>query len=259
MVRRAVMDSGCARGAGESRVCTAHSARPGWTLLEVLVVVGIVAVLVALLLPAVASARRHSKLIQCQSNLRDLGQALHAYAGENGGWMYPVDKDPDTGKPRTHHGINLPPHERWPALVYKMSSVAGPLPYDPASYTMDPYDPQTFPAAPFTPAVLRCPTDEDPAESHTYVLNGHLGHRGFRLGSKDLLGRGSDEVILAGEKLSAQRDYFMQQADFKRVVDSFRHGADKGSNYLFLDGHVDLQLPRGIIGGIDPWDVDRGG
>jgi prepilin-type N-terminal cleavage/methylation domain-containing protein/prepilin-type processing-associated H-X9-DG protein len=229
----------------------------GWTLIELLVVIGILAVLAGLLFPAFSAARDQAATLRCQANLRDLGQALHAYAAANGGWMYPADKDPATGKSRTRHGLQLPPHERWPALVFKVPASAGSLPYDPASYTMDPYDPATFPAEPYTPATLRCPADREPREAHSYILNGHLAHRGFRLGDKDLGGRTSDAIVLAGEKRSEKRDYFMQEKDFDAVVEPFRHGETKGSNYLFLDGHADLQLPRGVKGGIDPWDVVR--
>lgn len=227
-------------------------------MIELVIVIAIVAVLTALLIPSIGKARQHMRLLSCQAHLRDLGQALYAYASENNGWMYPADNDPVSGKSRTHHGINLPPHERWPALVFKVPAAHAPLPYDPASYTMDPYDPEAFPAEPFTPATLRCPEDEDPAEAHSYVLNGHLAHRGFRLGNKDLGGRTSGEVILAGEKRSDVRDYFMQERDFERVVGLFRHGRNKGSNYLFLDGHADLQLPRDVKSGFDPWDVETG-
>jgi prepilin-type N-terminal cleavage/methylation domain-containing protein/prepilin-type processing-associated H-X9-DG protein len=234
-----------------------RDARRGWTAVELLVVTAIIAVLAALLLPTVGRARQESKRVRCQAQLRDLGQALHAYAGENGGWLYPVDRDPVTGQPRTQFGINHPPHGRWPAIVFKLTSAVAPLPYDPASYTMDPYDPATFPAAPFTPASMLCPSDEEPKEAHTYVVNGHLGRRGFRLGDKDLGGRATHEVILAGEKRSVERDYYLQDHDFDRVAEPFRHGELRGSNYLFLDSHVETQQTREIKGGVDPWDVVR--
>jgi prepilin-type processing-associated H-X9-DG protein len=231
----------------------------GWTLVELLVVIGIVAVLAGLLLPVIGKARRESQRVTCLANLRDLGHALHAYAGENGGWLYPMDKHPTTGQPHTVFGINLPPHQRWPAILFKVGGPSAALPYDPASYTMDPYDPATFPPEPYTPPSLLCPADDEPREAHTYVLNGHLGKRAFRLGDKDLGGRTSDQVILAGEKKSTQRDYYLQEKDFDRVANAFLHGQAKGSNYLFLDGHAETQLPRDVKGGIDPWDVIRSG
>jgi prepilin-type N-terminal cleavage/methylation domain-containing protein/prepilin-type processing-associated H-X9-DG protein len=52
---------------------------PGFTLMELLVVLGVLGVLTALLLPAVQRAREASWQIRCQANLHQLGVALHAY------------------------------------------------------------------------------------------------------------------------------------------------------------------------------------
>src|SRR5688572_4316361 len=135
--------------------------RAGWTLLELLLVLGIVTALMSIIVPGVDSARQSAQRVQCQSHLRDIGQALHIYAAENDGWLNPM--------PGPLFGVNVPPHQRLPAVVYKMPAATGDLPYDPASYTRNPYDPVAFPAAPFTPAVFLCPADhEEPHDAHSY-------------------------------------------------------------------------------------------
>jgi prepilin-type N-terminal cleavage/methylation domain-containing protein len=59
----------------------------GFTLVELLVVIGIIAVLVAILLPTMARVRAHAMSTKCLSNLRQIGQACQIYAGENKGFL----------------------------------------------------------------------------------------------------------------------------------------------------------------------------
>ncbi len=82
---------------------TLSRAREAFTLIELLVVIAIIAILAAMLLPALARAKESGKTIACNSNLRQLGLAMQIYVGDNQG--------------------TLPPHissSRWPDKFYEL-------------------------------------------------------------------------------------------------------------------------------------------
>lgn len=69
-----------------SRGCS--KPRHGFTLVELLVVISIIALLIALLLPALSAAREMGRSTQCLSNLRQMGVSTEAYVTDYNGMMY---------------------------------------------------------------------------------------------------------------------------------------------------------------------------
>jgi prepilin-type N-terminal cleavage/methylation domain-containing protein/prepilin-type processing-associated H-X9-DG protein len=90
----------------------------GFTLVELLVVIGIIALLISVLMPALSGARRNAAKIKCLSNLRQIGLAFSLYAGEHKD-VWPVA----VHEPTAH--IKIPEERRWYDLVAKYISASG--------------------------------------------------------------------------------------------------------------------------------------
>lgn len=98
--------------------------KAGFTLVELLVVIGIIALLISILLPSLARARQSATALSCLSNLRQIGTALYMYADDHQGFL----------------PVNVDANVTWAVLL---------APY--LGGTTNPYDPNM-------PKVFRCPS-----------------------------------------------------------------------------------------------------
>ncbi|HEY7115368.1 MAG TPA: prepilin-type N-terminal cleavage/methylation domain-containing protein, partial [Tepidisphaeraceae bacterium] len=124
----------------------------GFTLVELLVVIGIIALLIAILMPALARARQQANALKCATQMRDIGQQLLLYANNYKGQIFPC------GQNGYHLGGAVAESQRWPTIVF-----------DQRSNRMDASNH-------FVPDIMICPMDsradlDSRGGSHSYNLS----------------------------------------------------------------------------------------
>lgn len=105
--------------------------RRGFTLIELLVVIGIIAILAAILLPALAAAKRRAERMQCLNNMHQIFAACSMYVADFNDW-YPIWYDPDGS-----HPVNILRGEHYTRYVFGPNGEANKL--VPMSYMLNGY------------------------------------------------------------------------------------------------------------------------
>lgn len=126
----------------------------GFTLVELLVVIGIIAILISILLPAMQGARESARSTQCMSNLRQMGVAAQMYFNANSG-AFPVEFTYNPPTPSFPNGAKL--NRSYFAAEALTAALTG------------------KPASPDLPALFLCPKGptkgEGGATRHSYAFN----------------------------------------------------------------------------------------
>ncbi len=207
-----------------------HKARHGFTLVELLVVVAIIALLLSILLPAMNRARETARKVVCLSNLKQFGLAYAAYQSENHQWLPACFEN------------NAPQPSLWWAQRLEIYFNVE-VPRGNFGYSVSP------PQAP--PAILTCPSFESflgkPVDDTTIAAWSHL----FYLQNPDWTGgQPADPSVPAIQR-------FHRAGAFKRPADAILNFCMTGAKYttdqfgghytshesgrpsLFVDSHAD--------------------
>jgi prepilin-type N-terminal cleavage/methylation domain-containing protein/prepilin-type processing-associated H-X9-DG protein len=215
---------------------TSISRYRGFTLIELLVVIGIISILMAILLPAIERAREHANTVRCSSNLRQIGQAMTIYSGDNHG-----------NYPRTVYVPGAPLTQGTNPAAPDPFGVGGPLPNDVTAALFLLVRSEALPAK-----ILACPyTDVTTFEGDKAT---NVGYRSNFTDYRKNLGYSyanpypSQAAVDAGYRLNNRvNPAFALAADLNpgpnsdpaKTDENSRSHDGEGQNVLFADGHVD--------------------